>query len=56
MGEVRIRRLEAVHDPEAYERVMRILGNGLRRGLIRLRREDSPKAQIPTEPDGIDLT
>lgn len=36
MGEVRIKRLEPIHDPEAYERVMRILGIGLRRGLLRL--------------------
>lgn len=41
MAEVRIRRLEPVHDPEAHERVMRILGRGLRRGVLRLHREES---------------
>ena len=41
MGEIRITRLEPVHDPEAYDRVMRILGNGLRRGLLRLRQGES---------------
>lgn len=47
MGEVRVRRLEPVHDAEAYDRVMRILGNGLRRGLLRLRREDSHSDHAP---------
>lgn len=43
MGEFRIKRLEPVHDPDAYERVVRILGTGLRRGLLRLREEDHPQ-------------
>ena len=41
MGEIRIKRLDPIHDPEAYERVMRILGNGLRRGLLRVRMDMS---------------
>lgn len=36
MGEVRITRLQPVHDPDAYDRVIRILGHGLRRGVYRL--------------------
>lgn len=41
MGEVRIRRLDPIHDIEAHERVMRILGNALRRGLVRLRQRET---------------
>jgi hypothetical protein len=51
VGEIRIRRLEPVHDPEAYERVMRILGNGLRRGLYRLRREEPQEDSASLQDD-----
>jgi hypothetical protein len=43
MGQVKVTRLEPLHDPEAYERVMRILGNGLRRALFRMRPAPAPE-------------
>lgn len=46
MGELRVQRLEPVHDPEACDRVMRILSAGLRRGLLR-RRNDAPQESAP---------
>jgi len=48
MGDFRIRRLEPTHDPEAYERVVRILGIGLRRGLLRLRTGDPKGCESPS--------
>lgn len=41
-GDVIIRRLEPVHDPEAFGRAMEILAHGLRRGLIRVSQAEPP--------------
>lgn len=41
IGEIRITRLEPVNDLEAHARVIRILGRGLQRGLLRLGQEEA---------------
>lgn len=44
-SKVVITRLEPVHDPEAYRRVIHTLGIGLRRALSKLCRDDGVATQ-----------
>lgn len=49
-GNVVIRRLEPVHDPESFQRAMEILGIGLRRGLLKLARTQPAEKEGEQKP------
>lgn len=50
MVQIRIQRLEPVWDPDAHERVMRILEHGIRRGVLRLLAESGAQQGRNTPP------